>query len=235
MDYERYKKYFLARTFWFRYVGIALVIVGAAMFVLGYMNYMFFVLPAGAVLAVAGGVIGWAPSAGRAGEKEVLAAVDRMTEGAVDKALDKTGLRYKIADNMPPQKVTGYVFDPENPYIRRGDDDHWRTSDCVCSVLIFTKIGICAVSERFSLIEESTPEMTRRELLFTDFDGAHFDTEEHKIAYGKKVETARFSRLTFTLGDAAVFSIPAEKTANLEIMINDMLHHREAALRAQNR
>lgn len=235
MDYERYKKYFLARTFWFRYVGIALVVIGAAMFILGYMNYMFFVLPIGAVLAVAGGVIGWAPSAGRASEKEVLAAVERRTEGAVDNALDKTGLRYKVADNMPPQKVTGYDFDPENPHVRRGDDGRWRTSDCVCSVLIFTNIGIYVLLEKFSLVEEANPEITRRELLFSDFDGARFDTEEHVIAYGKKEETARFSRLTFTLGDNDVFSVPAEKTATLEIMIGDMLRHREAALRHQKR
>lgn len=235
MDYERYKKYFLARTFWFRYVGIALVIVGAAAFILGYMNHLFFVLPIGAVLAVAGGVIGWAPSSGRASEKEVLAAVERMTEGEVGSALDKTGLRYKVADNMPPQKVTGYDFDPENPHVRRGDDGRWRTSDCVCSVLIFTNIGICVMSDKFSLIEEAEHEITRRELLFTDFDGAHFDTEEHAIEYGKKTETARFSRLTFTLGDAAVFSLPAEKSANLEIMIDDLLRHRESVLRHQKR
>jgi len=235
MDYERYKKYFLARTFWFRYVGIALVVIGAAMFILGYMNHMFFILPIGAVLAVAGGITGWAPSAGRASEKELLAAVERLTEGAVESALEKTGLRYKVADNMMPQKVTGYVFGEENPYVRRGDDGRWRTSECVCSVLIFTNMGICTVSDKFSLIEEAEHEITRRELLFTDFDGARFDTEEHRIAYGKKEETARFSRLTFTLGDDAVFSLPAEKSATLEIMISDLLRHRESVLRHQKR
>ena len=235
MDYERYKKYFLARTFWFRYVGLALVIVGAAAFILGYMNHGFFILPIGAVLAVAGAIIGWAPSAGRANEKEIFSAVERLTDGAVDRALERTGLRFKVADNMPPQKVTGYVFDEENPYIRRGDDGHWRTSDCVCSVLIFTNMGICTVSEKFSLTEEREPEIARNELLFSDFDGARFDTDEHLIAYGKKEETARFSRLTFTFGDKDVFSLPAEKSATLEIMIGDMLRHREASLRNQNR
>ena len=235
MDYERYKKYFLARTFWFRYVGLALVVVGAAAFILGYMNHGFFILPIAAVLAVAGAITGWAPSAGRANEKEILAAVERLTEGAVDRALNKTGLRFKVADNMPPQMVTGYVFDPENPFIRRGDDGHWRTSDCVCSVLIFTNMGICAVSENVSLTEEREADIMRHELLFSDFDGAHFDTEEHSVVYGKKEETARFSRLVFTLGGNDVFSLPAEKSATLEIMIDDMLRHREASLRNQNR
>lgn len=235
MDYERYKKYFLARTFWFRYVGIALVIVGAATFILGYMNYGFSVLPIGAALAAAGAIIGWAPSAGRASEKELLSAVERLTDGAVDRALDRTGLRYKVADNMPPQMVTGYVFNAENPYVRRGDDGRWRTSDCLCSVLIFTNIGICSVSEKFSIVEQTNPQITRHELLFSDFDGARFDTEEHLVAYGKNTETARFSRLTFTLGEDAVFSLPAEKSATLEMMINDMLRHREASLRNQMR
>ena len=235
MDYERYKKYFLARTFWFRYVGIALVALGAVMFLLGYFNHMFFILPAGAVFVIAGGITGWAPSSGRANEKEVLAAVERMTDGAEDKALERTGLRYKVADNMPPQRVTGYVFTTDNPYVRRGDDGRWRTSDCVCSVLIFTNMGICTVSEKFSLVAESTPEITRRELLFSDFDGACFDMEEHVVPYGKTEETAHFSRLTFTLGNEAVFSLPAEKSATLEIMISDLLHHRETVLRNRSR
>lgn len=235
MDYERYKKYFLARTFWFRYVGIALVVLGAAMFILGYFNHMFFILPIGAVLVIAGGITGWAPSAGRANEKEVLDAVARLTDGEEDKALERTGLRFKLAENLPPQKVTGYTFNAENPYIRRGDDDHWRTSDCVCSVLIFTNMGICVVSEKFSLVEETAPEVTRHELLFRDFDGARFDVDEFTIPYGKKTETAHFSRLTFTLGGAEVFSVPAEKTATLEIMIGDLLSHRETSLRHQGR
>ena len=46
MEYERYKKYFLARKFWFRYVGIALVGLGAAMFIIGYFSHAFFILPA---------------------------------------------------------------------------------------------------------------------------------------------------------------------------------------------
>lgn len=235
MEYERYKKYFLARTFWFRYVGIALVALGAGMFLLGYFAHAFFVLPAGIVLAVIGAVVGWAPSSGRAGEKEVLSVIDKKTELSVDTALDKTGLRYKVADNMPPQKLIGFIYNEENPYIRRGDDGHWRTSECVCTTLIFTNIGICAVSEKFSLIEDGNPDITRRELMFADFDGAHFDTEEHDLAYGKETAKASFSRLTFTLGDEDVFSLPAEKSATLEIMISDLLRHREAALRNKNR
>ena len=235
MEYDRYKKYFLARTFWFRYVGVALVGLGAAMFIIGYFSHAFFVLPAGIVLAIVGAVVGWVPSTGRANEKEVLAAIEKKTEMCVDTALDKTGLKFKTADNMPPQKLIGFVYSAENPFVRRGDDGHWRTSECVCTTLIFTKAGICAVGEKVSLIDDSTPGITRRELMFSDFDGAHFDTEKHTVAYGKDTVEASFSRLTFTLGGDAVFSVPAERSATLEIMIGDMLRHREAALRNQNR
>lgn len=235
MDYERYKKYFLARKFWFRYVGIALVGLGAAMFIIGYFSHAFFILPAGIVFAVVGAVVGWVPSTGRANEKEVLAAIEKKTELCVDTALDKTGLRYKTADNMPPQKLIGFIYNEENPYIRRGDDGHWRTSECVCTTLIFTNAGICAVGEKVSLIDDAAPEITRRELLFADFDGAHFDTEKHTVAYGKDTAEASFSHLVFKLGDTEVFSVPAEKSATLEIMIGDMLRHRETALRHQNR
>ena len=68
MDFKRYRKYFLARTFWFRYVGIGLVVLGAAMFLLGYMNYNYFIMPTGVFFVILGGVVGWAPSTGRADE-----------------------------------------------------------------------------------------------------------------------------------------------------------------------
>lgn len=233
MEYERNKKYFLARTFWFRHVGIALVALGATLFIIGYFSYNYYFLPVGVVLAVIGAVVGWLPSSGRASEKDVIAEIERKTEPSVERALEKTGLKYKTADNLPPQKVTGFLFDPENPYIRRGEDGHWRTSDCVCTVLIFTDSGVCAVSEKFSLVENENVKTTRLELPFGNFDGAKFDVEEHKVAYGKKVETVRFSRLVFTLEEKVVASIPAEKTANLEIMTEDMLRRRESAIREQ--
>ena len=224
MDFKRYRKYFLARTFWFRYVGIGLVVLGAAMFVLGYMNYNYFIMPTGVFFAILGGVVGWAPSAGRADDKEIMSAIARETEGAVDKALETTGLRPHIVETLPPILVCGFYYDVKNPYIRRGGDGHWRTSDCAYTTLIFTKLGICAVIDRFSLTDENTIKTEQiKQLPFSDFDGAHFEEDEHIIAYGNTSETARFSRLVFTLGGDVVFSVPAERSASVEIAVEDVL------------
>ncbi len=231
MDYKRYRKYFLARTFWFRYVGIGLVALGAAMFFLGYTTYNFFVMPTGVFFAILGGVVGWAPSAGRADDKEILSAISRATDGAVDKALDTTGLRSKVVENLPPMLVSGFEYDAANPYVRRGEDCHWRTSECAYTTLIFTKLGICAVTDRFSLTDQNKIKTEQiKELPFSDFDGAHFADDDHLIAYGNTSETARFSRLVFTLGDSEVFSIPAERSASVEIAVDDILKLRQRML-----
>ena len=234
MDYKRYRKYFLARTFWFRYVGIGLVVLGAAMFFWGYMMYNYFILPTGIFFVILGGIFGWAPSAGRADDKEILAAISRKTEDAVEKAIESTGLRPKIVEAFPPLLVLGFEFDVANPYVRRGGDGHWRTSDCAYTTLIFTKMGICAVTERFSLTDgDKLTEKQIKELYFSDFDGAHFVDEDHLIAYGNDAATARFSRLVFTLGENDVFSIPAERTAAVEIAIGDILKLRRKTLASQ--
>jgi len=235
MDFKRYRKYFLARTFWFRYVGIGLVVLGAAMFLLGYMNYNYFIMPTGVFFVILGGVVGWAPSTGRADDKEIISAISRETEGAVDKALDATGLRSRVVGTLPPMLVSGFEFDVSNPYVRRGDDGHWRTSDCAYTTLIFTKLGICAVTDRFSLTDETAVKTEQiKELTFSDFDGAHFADDDHLIAYGNASETARFSRLVFTLGGEEVFSVPAERTASVEIAVDDILKLRQRTLNSQN-
>ena len=230
MDYERYKKYFLARTFAFRYVGIALVALGALMFFLGYFTFVYMFMPFGGIALVLGGIVGWAPSIGRADDKEILSAISRKTEGAEESAVAETGLRSRMVETLPPIKVTGYLYDVKNPYIRRGGDDHWRTSDCVCTVLIFAKSGVCAVSDGFSLVEDKSRHDIYQ-LPFADFDGAHFETEEDVIAYKNKSETAKFSRLVFTLGESAVLTIPAERTSTVEMAIEEILRQREIALR----
>ncbi|MBO4353533.1 MAG: hypothetical protein J5860_01185, partial [Clostridia bacterium] len=183
---------------------------------------------------ILGGIFGWAPSAGRADDNEIISAISRKTEDAVEKAVELTGLRPKIVEAFPPLLVLGFEFDAANPYVRRGGDGHWRTSDCAYTTLIFTKQGICAVTERFSLIDADKAQKEQiEELYFSEFNGAHFVDDDHLIAYGNDAATARFSRLTFTLDGSEVFSIPAERTAAVEIAIGDILKLRQKTLASQ--
>lgn len=222
MDYERYKKYFLVRSMAPRYVGIALVILGAGLFFIGYFFYMYFLLAIGAVLAVAGAIVGWLPFAGCADNNEITDTIERLSRDAVDDALERTGLRAKLADNLPPIKLTGFAFDRENPYIRRGTDGHWRTSDVCITSLIFTKLGVCAVTNEISLAESRSKENIT-ELHVSDFDDARFELTEANVVYGKEVEKATFSNLVFYKDGERVFSVPAERTSATEIEISDFL------------
>ena len=230
MEYERYKKYFLARTFWYRYVGIALVALAVLMFSLGFFAHIFPLVPFAAFALVAGGIIGWVPSIGMADDKEILDVISRRTEGAIDKAKDETGLHTKFSENVPPVHVVGFVFDPENPYIRKGGDNHWRTSECVSTVILFAKLGVCAVCDSFSLSEEKSKHEIK-ELTFENFDGAHFEIEEEEITYNKKPEKARFSNLVFTLEGETVLKVPAERTSTIEVELEEIMRQRERVLR----
>ena len=191
-------------------------------------------MPTGVFFVILGGIVGWAPSTGRADDKEIISAISRETENAVDKALETTGLRSRVVGTLPPMLVCGFYYDVSNPYIRRGGDGHWRTSDCAYTTLIFTKLGICAVTDRFSLTDENKIKTEQiKELPFSEFDGAHFADDDHLIAYGNTSETARFSRLVFTLDGEDVFSVPAERSASVEIAVDDILKLRQRTLNSQ--
>lgn len=214
MEYQKNLKYFKSTDTHY-YIGLPMFIIGAALFVLGYVFWMYF-LPfqdmIGLVLFVLGAIIAFVPQAKRSSEKDLEEAISLMTKNYVEETTESLGLSSSLLRECPPMLVGTYTFE-DGTFVRRGKTDRkCRSNHYTAAALLFTKNGICISEKKFSLTEEKTEE-TLHEFSYADIDEITTQTGEHRFENG---ETAKTAALLILASGKTVFSLPVTSNGVLD-------------------
>ena len=227
MDYQKNLKYFKSTDTHY-YIGLPMFIIGAALFVLGYVFWMYF-LPfqnmIGLVLFVLGALVAFVPRSLRSSEKDIDEAIAEMTRDYEKNTAEALGIT--IDRELAPALTGAYTYE-DGTLLRRGKIDRkFRSNHYTATAILCTKNGMCLSEKTFSLTENDVAEALF-EFHFSEIDGLFVETEIHRFENGDQTTAAA---LTVKAGGKTVHTVPVTQNASLDHIL-DAINMRIARMRA---
>ena len=214
MNYQKNLKYFKS-TDTLYYIGLAVMILGAGLFVLAYIfwTYLFWYQDiVGLALTAVGALVAFIPRSLRSSEKDIDEAIAEMTKDYETNTAEELGIQNQLIRELKPLLVGAYIYE-DGALFRRGRTDRkFRSDRYTAAALLFTKNGVCVAEKSFSLIEDGVKE-TVSEFLYSDIDGLFVESEIHSFASGEQTTVAR---LTVKAGQKTLLSVPVTQSAALD-------------------
>ena len=196
METKRNLKYFTAPPITVpSLIGWIITSVGAILFVLPYVPYLYCIL----VLIVGSLIIAFT-SGGKATDSDLEFQISERIKNLQERSEKKFEVYDKsFLKMLKPINLRGYDFiGKEQPlYFKKGKDGVNRTNYFKGANLIFTNENMFVFARRFSLTDESIDEVITGSYYFTELDRA--EIEEKVYEYTVKDKTAQVKYYVFSI------------------------------------